>query len=128
MLRRRHYLANAATFYRPDGEEPSANDWGYPLARAITMHLHGDLTADLDLRGRPLIDDDLMLLINGWRDPVGFVIPDVTAPSDSWEVAIGTTAIPQQDSASPTVRSGLQISMPAYALVVLRCPRVQSTV
>jgi hypothetical protein len=37
-------------------------DWQWPGA----LYLDGTAAPDLDQRGRPLLDDDLLILVNAW--------------------------------------------------------------
>jgi hypothetical protein len=48
-----------------------------------------DATAapDLDPRGRPLLDDDLLILASAWREPAASSLPGIGHPADrgsSW--------------------------------------------
>ena len=43
-------------------------DWQAPRARTVAVHLDGTAAPDLDQRGRPLLDDDLLILANAWWD------------------------------------------------------------
>jgi hypothetical protein len=41
-------------------------DWQWPGAGAVALYLDGTAAPDLDQRGRPLLDDDLLILVNAW--------------------------------------------------------------
>jgi isoamylase len=38
-------------------------------------------------RGRSLIDDDFLVLVNSWWEPLGFVLPE-TRPGAQWQAEI----------------------------------------
>ena len=46
------------------------------------MHLDGTAAPDLDPRGRPLLEDDLLILVNAWWEPSAFSLLDVGRPAD----------------------------------------------
>jgi hypothetical protein len=41
-------------------------DWQAPWARTVAVHLDGTAAPDLDQRGRPLLDGNLLILANAW--------------------------------------------------------------
>jgi hypothetical protein len=43
-------------------------------ARAITVYLDGSDDPDLAEDGTPLVDDDFLVLVNSWWEPLGFVL------------------------------------------------------
>ena len=55
-------------------------DWNDPLARALALVLDGDGEPDRDADGRPIVDDDLLVLVNGWWEPLPFTLPPPPAP------------------------------------------------
>ena len=73
-LRRRRYLTGAVAgevgWFTPAGTPMTADDWNDPLARALAVVLDGDGEPDRDADGLPLVDDDLLLLVNGWWEPL----------------------------------------------------------
>src|SRR5215203_936832 len=44
-------------------------DWQWPGTRAVAVHLDETAAPDLDRRGRPLLDDDPLILANAWWEP-----------------------------------------------------------
>ena len=43
------------------------------------MYLDGSDAPDLGPDGQPLLDDDFLVLVNGWWEPIEFTIPDCPA-------------------------------------------------
>ena len=78
-LRRRRYLYGARPgtigWFTPQGAPMTQADWTDPLARAVTAVLDGRAQPDRDRYGRPMIDDDLLVLVNGWWEPIEFELP-----------------------------------------------------
>ena len=76
-----------------------------------------DVAAD----GRALIDDDFLLLVNGWQEPVEFVFPAVGGHL-SWLTEIDTGRPPAgtRSSGEKTIDAGGRISICDFSLVVLR--------
>jgi glycogen operon protein len=87
VFRRRRFLAGAEAselgWYNPDGTPMTSDDWGDANARALAIYLDGADDPDRAADGRALVDDDFLLLVNGWWEPLNFVIP-VTRPAQMW--------------------------------------------
>jgi glycogen operon protein len=54
-------------------------------------YLDGTRGADRDDRGRLILDDDLLLIVNGWWEPLTFALPDVGSPR-KWRRELDTYA------------------------------------
>jgi len=91
VFRRRRYLVGADAadlrWYTPGGEEMTAADWGDPNARSIAILLDGDLDPDRAPDGSLLVDDDFLVLVNGWWEPLAFTLPQATT-GGSWELML----------------------------------------
>ena len=64
-------------------------DWNDPNARSLSLYLDGDDDPDPAPDGTPLTDDDFLFIVNGWWEPLDFVIPS-TRPGQGWYVEIET--------------------------------------
>jgi len=72
-----------------------------------------------------MLDDDLLLVINGWREPLTFTLPDVGSPRAwGWELDTfsGTFGRPAEGAA----RRARPITVGPRSLVLLRAPRAAS--
>jgi len=49
-------------------------DWADPNARAIAIYLDGSDDPDRAEDGTPLLDDDFLVLVNSWWEPLGFTL------------------------------------------------------
>jgi glycogen operon protein len=90
VFRRKRYLvgADAANlrWYTPAGTAMTASDWDDSGARALAILLDGDTDPDRAADGTPLIDDDFLVLVNAWWEPLDFVVPERTATT-VWDFA-----------------------------------------
>ncbi|MDX6584444.1 MAG: isoamylase, partial [Solirubrobacterales bacterium] len=79
-----HAARDDLAWFRPDGAPMAAGDWGDAQARAITAAL----------------GDDTLLMINGWWDPLDFVLPaSVVGTEAGWSVVLDTA---QDGEPAPT--------------------------
>jgi isoamylase len=87
-FRRRSYpKAEDVIWLAARGEPMTQADWGDAQARSLGMLLLGKQLAELDERGRPVEDDDLLLLVNAAQKPVEFALP-----GDGWRLMLDTAA------------------------------------
>ena len=62
-------------------------DWADPGARALAIYLDGSDDPDRADDGTPLLDDDFLVLVNSWWEPLGFALP-ATRPGAQWHAEI----------------------------------------
>jgi glycogen operon protein len=55
-------------------------EWNNDFARSLGVYLAGDRVGETDARGRPVIDDDFIVLFNAHDGPIPFTLPAF----DSW--------------------------------------------
>jgi isoamylase len=117
VFRRNRFLAGAEAadlrWYTPAGAYLEAWDWSDPNALAIALYLDGSDDPDRADDGTPLADDDFLVLVNAWWQPLDFVLP-ATRPQARWRVEIDT-----YDPANPTP-VGNQVTVRPRSVVVLR--------
>jgi isoamylase len=69
-------------------------DWRDPASRAVAMLIDGSAEPDRDADGRPMIDEDLLILVNGWWDDLPFTLPAPPGQhggaSASWRIELDT--------------------------------------
>ena len=96
-------------------------DWANESTRCLTIFLDGGGDPDTDVDGRPLIDDDFLLLVNGWKEPVEFVLPTVSG-SPSWlaEIDTGRGAETPGHRGGRAIDGGGRVLIPDFSLMVLR--------
>jgi len=116
-LRKRHPLFRRRTYPKPEdtswlspeGREMTGQDWNLPFARCLGCLMVGQRLAERDERGEPIVDDDLLLLLNAHDDAVEFTLPD-----SQWEVLLDTST----KAASP----GKSYPLQARSVVLLARP------
>ena len=96
-------------------------DWADPNARAIAIYLDGSDDPDRAEDGTLLVDDDFLVLVNSWWEPLDFVLPE-TRPDAQWHAEIDS-----YDPAAPTGaairRAGDQVTVGPRSVTVLRSDR-----
>jgi isoamylase len=59
----------------PEGQEMTDDEWSHSFARCLGVYLSGSGITETDERGRPLRDDNFLLLVNAHHAPIPFVLP-----------------------------------------------------
>ncbi|HTQ03215.1 MAG TPA: glycogen debranching protein GlgX, partial [Polyangiaceae bacterium] len=77
-------------WFGPDGNGFGAERWADPEARAVAMFLAGRGIDDVDETGRSLVDDNLLLLVNGGDSALEFVLPACESVAEPWELLLDT--------------------------------------
>lgn len=76
-------------WFRPDGTEMSPEDWQKPFVRSLAFLLGGDATAMLDEKGKHIVGEPLLVLLNAHHEPIRFALPG-SEWGVSWEVVTYT--------------------------------------
>jgi len=126
-LRRRHpvfrrgrFLSGGAAadlrWFTPSGAEMKPQDWTDPSARSIALFIDGATDPDIEADGTALTDDDFLVFVNAWWEPLTFSLPDSLA-LHTWEVVC--------DSFDParTGSAGQHIDVGPRSAVVMRAGR-----
>ena len=127
-FRRQRFLAGAAGaaglgWFTPGGTAMTGTDWSDPSALALAIYLDGSDVPDRAADGSPLLDDDFLVLVNAWWQPLDFVLP-VTRPQAAWRSEISTydPAGPGRSPAGPA-GAGDHVTVGPRSIVVLCDPR-----
>jgi glycogen operon protein len=83
------------SFLAPDGKEMSDEDWGAGFTKCLGMRLAGDLIGQEDDRGRPIVGDTLLVLLNAHWEPIPFTLPP-HKEGQQWELIFDTAEVPLQ--------------------------------
>ncbi|HZM36544.1 MAG TPA: glycogen debranching protein GlgX [Burkholderiales bacterium] len=116
-FRRLRYSRNIE-WLSPRGEPMSEAEWNLPHARVLGALLSGRKLPERGAKGDPVVDDDLLLLLNAHHDPVGFALPG--GEGAAWSVLLDTSLAPVQHP----VRAGTSCALQGRALVLLSRPSV----
>jgi isoamylase len=129
VFRRQRFLTGAEAadlgWYSSAGEELTDRQWADPTMHAIAVYLDGCDAPDQAEDGTPLLDDDFLILVNGWREPVTFTLPPVRETTQTWFIEL--------DSYDPAVsaarvfprHTGDQVVARPRSLTVLRAPQAE---
>src|SRR4029450_8557256 len=81
VFRRRRFFvgieAAELAWYTPSATPMTMENSPAPNARALAIYLDGGDAPDLAEDGTPLLDDDFLVLVNGWWEKLQFRIPDI---------------------------------------------------
>ena len=127
VFRRRRFLAGAEAselrWFTPGGTEMTDGDWSDESALAIALYLDGSDDPDHAADGTPLLDDDFLVLVNAWWEPLEFVLPS-TRERAAWHVEVDTyDRTPATGSAAAVRRAGDRVAVGPRSLAVLCSPR-----
>ena len=73
---------------KPDGTEMTDEEWDQHFARCLGVRLSGAGLTETDERGRPLADDDFLVLFNAHHDPIPFTLPALD--QGAWRAVLDT--------------------------------------
>ncbi len=125
VFRRRRFLAGAEAseleWFTPAGTPMNGADWADPNARAIAIYLDGADDPDRAQDGTFLVDDDFLVLVNSWWEPLGFVLPK-TRPGAQWLAEIDSHDPAAPEGARPH-NAGEQVMVGPRSVTVLRAAR-----
>ncbi|HYI85947.1 MAG TPA: glycogen debranching protein GlgX [Burkholderiales bacterium] len=92
-LRKRHPSFRRRTYPKPEdtswlapeGREMVEEDWKLPYARCFGTLMVGQRLAERDEHGNPMVDDDLLVLLNAHHEAIDFVLP-----GEGWRAVLDT--------------------------------------
>jgi isoamylase len=119
VFRRRRYLtgkdAADLRWFTTSGTEMTTENWNDPEARSIALFIDGATDPDVTAGVRAVQDDDFLILVSAWWEPLKFHIPaDLSVRG--WEMVCDTFD-PERDGA---VTGPLDVG--PRSIVVLRAP------
>jgi isoamylase len=127
VFRRRRFLTGAEAdelgWFTPAGIRMSQADWDDTSSLSLALYLDGSDDPDPAADGTPLVDDDFLVLVNAWWEPLEFTIPEIF-PGQAWHAEIDTydlTADP--GTAAPPRHTGDRVTVGPRSITVLRGPR-----
>jgi glycogen operon protein len=98
VLQRRHFFQGRSirgsnvrdiSFLGPNGVEMTDLTWTAGDLKCLGMRLAGDLIGEEDERGRPIVGDTLLVLLNASWKPVPFALP-LHKKGQVWELVLDT--------------------------------------
>ncbi|MGL5911981.1 MAG: glycogen debranching protein GlgX [Phycicoccus sp.] len=130
VFRRRRFFAGSAdhggqsemgdiAWFDPAGGPMEERDWADGEARTMAVFLNGQAIPTPDAQGRPVVDDDFLVLFNADREDQVFRLPGLDY-GDRWVVEVDTAAAvvnPEWHDATT------ELKVTSRSVVVLRNPR-----
>jgi isoamylase len=121
VFRRSRFLAGAEAselaWYTPFGAAMTPVDWADADARSLAIYLDGADDPDRAADGSPLVDDDFLVLVNSWWEPLDFTIP-ATRAHQEWYREIDTFD-PSTVEPSAKLGAGDRLSVGPRSVLVL---------
>ena len=133
VFRRRRFLAGTEAadlrWFTPAGSPMSPAEWSDGSSLAVALYLDGSDAPDRAADGTLLVDDDFLMLVNAWWEPLDFVLAETRAGA-GWHVEVDTFGPGSLDPgtlAGPGVagRAGDKLTVGPRSITVLRSPRPQ---
>jgi isoamylase len=122
VFRRRRYLVGRAAadlqWFTSSGAPMTSENWADPLARSVALFIDGATDPDVSAAGMPLVDNDFLVLLNSWWEPLTFRAP-VGVPVHEWEIVCDTCDPTNHGKAGETVDVGPR------SILVLRSPAIR---
>ena len=76
------------TWFRPDGQEMSDDDWSH-FVRCLGVRLSGDALDEVDAAGQRMRDATFLVLLNAHDEGMEFALPE-HGEGDDWRVVVAT--------------------------------------
>ena len=104
---------------RPDGKEMTDEDWAQGYVRCLGVRLAGDAMDEKDSKGRPLLDETFLLLLNAHHEPRPFTLP-AHKRGVRWQPVFDTAQYDRNGKPVTLLRGGDQYDLEARSLALLR--------
>ena len=104
---------------RPDGKEMTDEDWAQGYVRCLGVRLAGDAMEEKDAKGRPLLDETFLVLLNAHHEPRPFTLP-AHKRGVRWQPVFDTASYDMNGKPVTLFRGGDQYDLEARSLAVLR--------
>jgi glycogen operon protein len=97
-------------------------DWSNTGALAIGLYLDGSDDPDHAADGTPMLDDDFLVLVNAWWEPLEFVLP-ASREGAAWRLEVDTYDPAATGFSAPAQAAGQRRTVGPRSVVVLSDPR-----
>jgi glycogen operon protein len=98
VFRRRNFLQGQSLegagikdihWIKPDGTEMSEQEWQQDFARSLGVYLSGESLGEVDRLGRPVQDENFILLFNAHHERIDFRLPGFMTNA-AWQSIVDT--------------------------------------
>ena len=105
-------------WFRPDGKEMTDEDWNKGYVRCLGLRLAGDAIEEKDEKGRRIIGETLLILLNAHHESLPFTMP-AHKRGVRWEPLLETFVQEEHKSIS-FLKGGDRFDLAARSMAVLR--------
>ncbi|MDH4097136.1 MAG: glycogen debranching enzyme GlgX, partial [Nitrospira sp.] len=106
-------------WFRPDGKEMTDEDWNAGYSKSLTLRLAGDAISETDAKGRPIIGDTLLILLNAHHTPLAFTLP-AHKSGIRWCPLLDTALTGETEKPVTILKGGERYDMEGRSIAVLR--------
>ena len=114
------------SWLRPDGQGMTDEDWNSGSVRSLMLRLAGDAMVETDKRGRAIVDDTLLILLNALDTPLPFTLP-AHKRGVRWHQLLDTDAKGVSPKYVTVLKGGERYEVEARSVRVLRVVPAGST-
>ncbi len=107
------------SWFKPDGKEMTDDDWNAGYSKSLTLRLAGDAMAETDEKGRAIVDDTLLILINAHHAPLAFTLP-AHRREVRWQPILDTSVSAGSEKLVTNLKGGGQYELEARSIAVLQ--------
>ncbi len=127
VFRRRRFLAGAEAaelrWFTPAGTEMTGADWADASALAVALYLDGCDDPDRAADGSLMVDDDFLVLVNAWWEPLEFVLPAAREHA-AWHLELDSYDLTSPAGpAAASQTAGDRVAVGPRSIVVFGNPR-----
>ena len=94
-------------------------DWNAGYAKSLALRLAGDTIGEKDEKGRPIVDDTLLILLNAHHELLSFTLP-AHKRGVRWQPILDSAATEVSPKHVTILKGGERYEVEARSLVVLR--------
>ncbi len=107
------------SWFKPDGKEMTDEDWNAGYTKSLALRLAGDAIGETDEKGRSIVDDTLLILLNAHHGPLAFTLP-AHKRGVRWQPILDTTVAAGNEKSIFTLKGGERFELEARSITVLR--------
>ncbi len=107
------------SWFKPDGKEMTDDDWNAGYSKSLALRLAGDAMAETDEKGRAIVDDTLLILINAHHAPLAFTLP-AHRREVRWQPILDTSISADSEKLVPNLKGGGRYELEARSIAVLQ--------
>jgi len=107
------------SWFRPDGKEMTDEDWNAGYSKSLTLRLAGDAITETDAKGRPIMGDTLLILLNAHHTPLAFTLP-AHKSGIRWCPLLDTALTGETEKPVTILKGGERYDMEGRSIAVLR--------